>query len=66
MTLEYVLLLAVSSALFLGSLSVGNGPIAMMRNSGPKLAVRLERDLITGRGFFETHVPSHYELIWEK
>jgi hypothetical protein len=49
MTLEYVLLLSVF-AMTLGVV-LSKGPKDSFKNSGPRLAARVEKALVTGDGF---------------
>ena len=60
---EYLLLLLVSIALLVGSFANGNGPVAMFTTSAPVLATRVERQIITGEGFFEQ---AGEEISWKR
>lgn len=51
MTTELVLLLSMFVFIVLGGFIGDNGPRNTFRQSGPRLAARLERDLQTGEGF---------------
>lgn len=53
MTIEYVLLLAVVFSI--GLKSFISAPRSAFLNSGPKLAARVEKHLVTGRGFSKNH-----------
>ena len=53
MVIEYMLLLTMSAILLAMSFSPAKGPVAMFRESGPVLAARLEKRIVTGQGFFE-------------
>ena len=50
MTVEYILLLAVSAVLILNDF-VTDGPVQMMGQNGPRLAMHVEKALVTGGGF---------------
>ena len=51
MTVEYILLLAVSAVLILSDF-VTHGPLQMMNHNGARLGMQVERSLVTGGGFF--------------
>ena len=51
MTLELVLLLAVYAFLVLGAFLGDFGPIETFKNSAPRLAARIERNVTTARQF---------------
>lgn len=51
MTTELVLLLSMFVFVVLGGFLGEGGPRNTFKQSGPKLAARLERDLATGDGF---------------
>ncbi len=51
MTTELVLLLSMFVFIVLGGFTGDGGPRNTFKQSGPKLAARLERDLATGSGF---------------
>lgn len=53
MTIEYVLLLAVVFSV--GLKSFMSAPRKAFMESGPKLAARVEKHLVTGRGFSTNH-----------
>lgn len=53
MTVEYILLLFV--VFTLGLKSFMSAPREAFMNSGPKLGARVEKHLVTGRGFSENH-----------
>lgn len=53
MTIEYVLLLVV--IFMIGLKSFISAPRSAFLNSGPKLAARVEKHLVTGRGFSKVH-----------
>lgn len=53
MTIEYVLLLAVVFSI--GIKSFMSAPKNAFMNSGPKLGARVEKQLVTGRGFSANH-----------
>ena len=60
MTVEYVLMLAAFALLLMGSIM--NGPVTAFSNTGPKLAARIERHLVTGDGFH----PGGQLVQWEQ
>ena len=49
MTIEYILLL--TAMLFIGLKAYTSAPGDAFRNSGPRLAARVEKQLATGDGF---------------
>ena len=51
MTTELVLLLGIYAFILLGVFMGDSGPMATFKNSAPRLAARIERDITTGRGF---------------
>lgn len=53
MVIEYILLLTMSAILLVASFSPAKGPVAMFKESGPVLAARMEKRLMTGQGFFK-------------
>ena len=53
MTIEYVLLLSVVFSL--GLKSFLSAPRSAFMNSGPKLGARVEKHIVTGRGFSQNH-----------
>ncbi|MCY4512160.1 MAG: hypothetical protein OXB86_00565 [Bdellovibrionales bacterium] len=53
MVIEYILLLTMSAILLAASFSPATGPVAMFKESGPVLAARLEKRIMTGQGFFK-------------
>ena len=53
MAIEYILLLTMSAILLAASFSPARGPVAMFKESGPVLAARMEKRLMTGQGFFK-------------
>lgn len=53
MTIEYILLLIVVFAIGLKSFMIA--PRRAFTESGPKLAARVEKHLLTGRGFSANH-----------
>ena len=53
MVVEYILLLTMSAILLAAAFSPAKGPVAMFKESGPVLAARMEKRLITGQGFFK-------------
>ena len=68
MTVEYILLLAVSAVLILHDF-VTEGPVQMMSQNGPRLAMHVEKALATGGGFWErtkTTDNSPSSLPWER
>ena len=55
MTVELILLLVLSVFLFLGTLWKDFGNKGFFPTSAPRLAARLERNLITGDGFVDAN-----------
>ena len=53
MVVEYILLLTMSAILLAAAFSPAKGPVAMFKDSGPVLAARMEKRLVTGQGFFK-------------
>ncbi len=53
MTIEVILLLAISVFFFLGTMVADFGGKGFFPTSAPRLAARLERNLITGDGFVD-------------
>ena len=53
MAIEYILLLTMSAILLAASFSPDRGPVAMFKESGPVLAARMEKRIMTGQGFFK-------------
>ncbi|OFZ19474.1 MAG: hypothetical protein A2Z20_05485 [Bdellovibrionales bacterium RBG_16_40_8] len=51
MTLEYVLLLFLSTIILAGLFHKDLGPIGVFHNSAPRLAAKLERDISVGKQF---------------
>lgn len=51
MTVELVLILAMYGFILLGAFLGPNGPLATFKNSGPRLAARVERSISVGDGF---------------
>lgn len=51
MTIEAVLLLAIYAFVLLGVFLGPSGPLETFKNSGPRLAARVERNIATGIGF---------------
>lgn len=51
MTIEVILLLALSVFFFLGTMVADFGGKGFFPTSAPRLAARLERNLMTGSGF---------------
>lgn len=61
MTMELVLLLFVYMFILLGVFNSDKGPAGVFRESGPRLAAKLEKDVSVGHGFTDarngTRVP---------
>ena len=53
MVIEYILLLTMSAILLAVAFSPNKGPVAMFKESGPILAARVEKRIVTGQGFFK-------------
>lgn len=51
MTTELVLLFTLYATIIFGAFTGELGPRATFRDSGPKLAAKIEKNLATGRGF---------------
>lgn len=51
MSTEYVLLLGIYGFILLGAFVGDKGPGATFQEAGPRLGARVERNLVTGRGF---------------
>jgi hypothetical protein len=51
MTVELVLVLGMYAFILLGAFLGPNGPLATFKNSGPRLAARVERNVSVGDGF---------------
>lgn len=51
MTTEYILLLGIYALIILGVFLGDLGPIATFKQSGPRLAARIERNISVGNGF---------------
>ena len=62
MTTELVLLLGIYAFILLGVFLGDSGPMATFKNSAPRLAARIERDISTGRGFLKEGAP----IPWQK
>ncbi len=60
MTVEYVLLLIMT--VMLGMKVLINAPTKAFRESAPRLALRVEKQLMTGQGFDK--VQSGASIIW--
>lgn len=58
MTIEYVLLLAVIFSI--GIKSFMSAPKSAFMESGPRLGARVEKHIVTGRGFSTNH-----EIKWQ-
>lgn len=59
MTVEFVLLLALYAFIVMRVFLVGDSsPIETFKNSGPRLAARIERNITTGRGFQQNKHPN--------
>jgi len=63
MTTELVLLLGIYAFIILGVFLGDSGPMATFKNSAPRLAARIERDITTGRGFLKNGTPA---AQWQK
>lgn len=53
MTLEYVLLLALSIFILSGLFHKEYGPVGTFHNSAPRLAARVESDISVGKAFMD-------------
>ena len=51
MTIEVILLMAISLFVTLGAFLGSSGPQATFKSSGPRLGARIERNVSTGSGF---------------
>ena len=51
MSTEYVLLLGIYGFILLGAFVGDKGPGATFKDAGPRLGARVERNIVTGRGF---------------
>ena len=66
MTTELVLLLAVYAFILLGAFIGPGGPIQTFKDSTPRLAAKLERDLATGTQFQKASEPGSRLPGWEE
>ena len=51
MTIEVILIMALSVFITLGAFFGNSGPETTFKNSGPRLGARIERNVQTGHGF---------------
>lgn len=63
MTTELVLLLGLYAFILLGVFLGDSGPLATFKQSAPRLAARIERNVATGRGFRQTG-DSSQQIDW--
>ena len=56
MVVEYMLLLMISLIILTGAFGLTTGPIAMFKEKSPYLARKVEKNLMTGNGFYEKKV----------
>ncbi len=65
MTIEFVLILSLYAFILLGAfIGTDRGPINTFKNSAPRLAARLEKDISVGKNF-RNKTTSDSIVIWQ-